>query len=344
MATDTPESPAEAGSDGWIKHDGGPCPVAPETKVEIRTRESTSADEIGQADWFVWWHNGGPADIIAYRLAEPADAPSPVEAGAGPRETFRQVAREIERGLTMPAAQPNDEFPEAEGFVVLRVSSARAVLAALAAHVAGQGVVPDGWRLVPVKPTLPMLNAGWARLLAQRLDPEEIEVEPIYRAMIDATPIPAPVKDGQGAVGEIAFWPADTSCVGCAPLALAKLGIMSGASNAPYLDLDEGAEPDPGELSFWERVRKERERIARWAVSGLGITGRAATPPQSAGEPGEAEIDRVAKYLRDSLQAAKELTPWELTPKARRKKWLVLVEGAFRAAAQVRAAQATGRR
>lgn len=46
----------------------------------------------------------------------------------------------------------------------------------------------------------------------------------------------------------------------------------------------------------------------------------------------EAAIDRAAKYLRETQQSGKLLTPWEVTAKATKKKWLALAEGTLRAA------------
>jgi len=43
-------------------------------------------------------------------------------------------------------------------------------------------------------------------------------------------------------------------------------------------------------------------------------------------------VDAAAKYLRETRQAGKNLTPWGITPKATKKKWLALAEGAIRAA------------
>ena len=48
--------------------------------------------------------------------------------------------------------------------------------------------------------------------------------------------------------------------------------------------------------------------------------------------PNEAQIDAAAKYLRETMQAGKRLTPWQDTPRATKKKWLALAEGALRAA------------
>ena len=66
----------------WLIHDGGRCPVAPETMVRVRyrarpfeRRESTSAP--ARASWFQigtdWWRHQSPNrsnDIIAYCLMD----------------------------------------------------------------------------------------------------------------------------------------------------------------------------------------------------------------------------------------------------------------------------------
>jgi len=44
------------------------------------------------------------------------------------------------------------------------------------------------------------------------------------------------------------------------------------------------------------------------------------------------QIDAGAKYLRETLQAGKRLTPWDETPRATKKKWLALSEGVLCAA------------
>ncbi|WP_353194583.1 hypothetical protein [Pusillimonas noertemannii] len=46
----------------------------------------------------------------------------------------------------------------------------------------------------------------------------------------------------------------------------------------------------------------------------------------------DAQIDAGAKFLRETLQAGKRLTAWEMTPKATKKKWLALSEGTLMAA------------
>ncbi|WP_158876871.1 hypothetical protein [Antarcticirhabdus aurantiaca] len=39
------------------------------------------------------------------------------------------------------------------------------------------------------------------------------------------------------------------------------------------------------------------------------------------------KIDAGARFLRETTQAGKNLTPWAETPKAAKKKWLRLAEG-----------------
>lgn len=59
-----------AGSD-WIEHDGGRCPVDPQTPVMCRTRDGDEDARfpcIGTAGDLSWSHNGGEADIIAFRI------------------------------------------------------------------------------------------------------------------------------------------------------------------------------------------------------------------------------------------------------------------------------------
>jgi len=52
--------------------------------------------------------------------------------------------------------------------------------------------------------------------------------------------------------------------------------------------------------------------------------------------PSEAEIDAAAKFLRETQQGGKTLTPWSMTPTATKKKWLALARGALSAASAVR--------
>jgi len=45
----------------------------------------------------------------------------------------------------------------------------------------------------------------------------------------------------------------------------------------------------------------------------------------------ERQVDAAAKYLRETQQSGKRLTPWESTPNATKKKWLALAEGTLKA-------------
>lgn len=46
----------------------------------------------------------------------------------------------------------------------------------------------------------------------------------------------------------------------------------------------------------------------------------------------EAQIDAAARYLRETLQAARKLTSWDATPKRIKKKWVKLAIGTLAAA------------
>jgi hypothetical protein len=58
--------------DGWIAWNGGACPVAPTTLVEIRLRDGTVSGPIraGVPTWRHAPYAGAQFDIIAYRLAK----------------------------------------------------------------------------------------------------------------------------------------------------------------------------------------------------------------------------------------------------------------------------------
>lgn len=45
---------------------------------------------------------------------------------------------------------------------------------------------PDGFVSAPLEPSLAMQNAGWNEMSSQGIDPEAVEIGPIYRAMIAA--------------------------------------------------------------------------------------------------------------------------------------------------------------
>ena len=77
---------------------------------------------------------------------------------------------------------------------------------------------PVEWRLVPVEPTVPMLNAGWAAARLQGFDSEELELDPIYSALLAASPAP----DLEGLRERV------EQIVGDAILEAAQLGLGAG--------------------------------------------------------------------------------------------------------------------
>ena len=66
---------------GWIEHDGGPCPVAPNSKPGViirgftRTHVCQMPGTCDEAQNFSWAHcpHIPAADIIAYRPENPHD-------------------------------------------------------------------------------------------------------------------------------------------------------------------------------------------------------------------------------------------------------------------------------
>ena len=67
---DTPAPPPA--DDGWIKWEGGECPVSPETLVDVRYR-SRVTNVRRPAKAFRWSNMRHVADIVAYRIAEARD-------------------------------------------------------------------------------------------------------------------------------------------------------------------------------------------------------------------------------------------------------------------------------
>jgi hypothetical protein len=54
----------------WIDWHGGECPVGPSTPVEVRLRMGSTITDVPPGD-FLWSHNGGHGDIVAYRVVKP---------------------------------------------------------------------------------------------------------------------------------------------------------------------------------------------------------------------------------------------------------------------------------
>lgn len=59
--------------EGWIRHDGGPMPVAALSPVRLLYRGAEAPSMLGMRIPFAaggrmdWSHDGGPDDIIAYK-------------------------------------------------------------------------------------------------------------------------------------------------------------------------------------------------------------------------------------------------------------------------------------
>lgn len=73
-----------------------------------------------------------------------------------------------------------------------------------------------------------------------------------------------------------AFWPCAPCFVDCDPTSVAAIMIRAACNDAPYGD-DDLSENQIGKsaVTFWEQVSTHADRIASWAVQGLGIVGRA---------------------------------------------------------------------
>lgn len=58
-------------ADGWIEHDGGPCPVSNDSIVAYRLRGGVVTLDRDRADNLIWHHDSSLLDeedhIIAYR-------------------------------------------------------------------------------------------------------------------------------------------------------------------------------------------------------------------------------------------------------------------------------------
>lgn len=60
---------AQSDADGWIKWEGGACPVSCDVRVELKFRSGQVwiDDEVGTGSSWDWSHDGYAYDIIAYR-------------------------------------------------------------------------------------------------------------------------------------------------------------------------------------------------------------------------------------------------------------------------------------
>lgn len=58
--------------DGWIEWHGGECPVPDGVPIGLLFRDGDVLEEV-MSDGWRWSHEGLKADIVAYRIAEPAE-------------------------------------------------------------------------------------------------------------------------------------------------------------------------------------------------------------------------------------------------------------------------------
>jgi hypothetical protein len=65
----TPSLTAEEIAEGWIAHDGGPCPVNEGSLPKIMLRDGKTGFILGCA--LIWEHDGRGDDIIAYKPENP---------------------------------------------------------------------------------------------------------------------------------------------------------------------------------------------------------------------------------------------------------------------------------
>ena len=66
---------------GWIKWEGGECPVDDETGIQVMFRDQTTYSST--TGGFRWKHIGTPGDIVAYRVEKDATKPtSPEDIGS----------------------------------------------------------------------------------------------------------------------------------------------------------------------------------------------------------------------------------------------------------------------
>lgn len=72
-----------------------------------------------------------------------------------------------------------------------------------------------------------------------------------------------------------AYWPTSSIMIDCEPKAVIAIAIQGGAMDAPYSTRSPEKEPSAAEIKFWDRVIKERHRIAEWIAGGLEIEGPA---------------------------------------------------------------------
>lgn len=97
-----------ANKDGWIEWNGGGCPVDGITIVDVMLRDGTVCEgedaDKDKEEW-IWSHDCGECDIIAYRPHKPA-AQNPFE--------WRDRIREIDDSIKSTEAEFNEKMDALE--------------------------------------------------------------------------------------------------------------------------------------------------------------------------------------------------------------------------------------
>ena len=57
-------------NNGWIRWDGGECPVNPDQKVMVKFKDGIQEESIARDFIFVWRHYYDDNNIIAYKIIE----------------------------------------------------------------------------------------------------------------------------------------------------------------------------------------------------------------------------------------------------------------------------------
>lgn len=114
-------------SDAWIEWHGGPCPVAPETVVEVRGKGLSDSCTWSQAAGDLDWRHypdvrlGRQRDITAYRIVQPATLPPEALTAAAQRDT--DIAERLD-GYAAEIARAQADTEKWAG--VVRVGAERA--------------------------------------------------------------------------------------------------------------------------------------------------------------------------------------------------------------------------
>lgn len=118
-------------------------------------------------------------------------------------QEFVTLPREVvEQAIDALYCTDSEEGSPAYNFELKAIEELRAALEQPQNHIPGvRNMVPTGWKLVPVEPTVEMMDAGGAatRRCYQHLNKGEVMCSYVYRHMLDAAPQP-PTTDQSSAV------------------------------------------------------------------------------------------------------------------------------------------------